>query len=112
MGRNAAAYVSFEQAASGYAMAGVCAVVARKRATISEIRVAYTGVGESAFLGTTFEQVTNTKCDRAALEKAAREAVAGLDIAGDVHAPAEYRRHLAMVAAVRAVEAAYERAGE
>ena len=50
MGRNAAAYVSFDQLASGYAMVGVCAVVGRKRSTISEISVAYTGVGEAAFL--------------------------------------------------------------
>ena len=111
MGRNAAAYVSFDQAASGYAMVGVCAVVGRKRATISEISVAYTGVGEIAFLGKSFEQVNNTKCDPAALSKAATEAVAGLDIVGDLHAPADYRRHLAVLAAVRAVEAAYERAG-
>lgn len=111
MGRNAAAYASFDQAASGYAMVGVCAVVGRKRATISEIRVAYTGIGETAFLAPAFEQVNNTKCDAAALEQAATEAIAGLDIAGDVHAPAAYRRHLAIVAAKRAVQAAYERAG-
>ncbi|HEY7683175.1 MAG TPA: xanthine dehydrogenase family protein subunit M [Gemmatimonadales bacterium] len=107
----AAAYVSFEQAASGYAIVGACAVVARKRATVSELSVAYTGVGEIAFLGSTFEQVKGTKCDPAALEKAAREAVAGLDITGDIHAPAEYRRHLATVAATRAVQTAYQRAG-
>lgn len=111
MGRNSAAYVTFDQAASGYALVGVCAVVGRKRATISEIRVAYTGVGEKVFLGTTFEQVNGTKCDRAALDKAAREAVQGLEIIGDIHAPADYRRHLAAVAAVRAVMEAYERAG-
>ncbi|HTS88173.1 MAG TPA: xanthine dehydrogenase family protein subunit M [Gemmatimonadales bacterium] len=111
MGRNHAAYVSFDQAASGYALVGVCAVVGRKRATISEITVAYTGIGEKAFLGTTFEQVNGTKCDSAALEKAAREAVQDLEIAGDVHAPGEYRRHLARVAAIRAVSQAYERAG-
>jgi carbon-monoxide dehydrogenase medium subunit len=47
-------------------------------------------------------------------EPAVREAVAGLgaslDPPGDVHASADYRRHLAEVAAVRAVLKAAERA--
>lgn len=111
MGRNAAAYVSFDSAASGYALAGVCAVVARKRATISEVSVAVTGVAEQAFLAPALEKVKDTKCDAATLAAAAAEAVAGLDIAGDVHAPSGYRRHLAQVAIVRAVETAYQRAG-
>lgn len=111
MGRLAAAYVSFDSAASGYALAGVCAVVARKRATISEIRVAITGVAEMAFLAPALERVRDTKCDAATLAAAATEALAGLDIAGDVHAPADYRRHIAQVAIVRAVETAYQRAG-
>jgi carbon-monoxide dehydrogenase medium subunit len=111
MGRGAAAYVSFDQAASGYAIVGVCAVVARKRASISEISVAYTGIGEIAFLATTYEQVNNTKCDPTALDKAARDAVAKVEVGSDVHTPAEYRRHLAIVAAKRAVELAYQRAG-
>ncbi len=111
MGRNAAAYVSFDSAASGYALAGVCAVVARKRATISEISVAVTGVAEQAFLAPALERVRDTKCDAATLAAAAAEAVAGLDIAGDAQAPADYRRHIAQVAIVRAVETAYQRAG-
>jgi carbon-monoxide dehydrogenase medium subunit len=111
MGRNAAAYVSFEQAASGYAMVGVCAVVARKRTTISAITVAFTGLGEVQFLSQAFEQLVETKGDRATLEKAALEAVKGLEIAGDLHAPSDYRRHLAQVTAIRAVQKAYERAG-
>ncbi len=111
MGRNAAAYVSFDQAASGYAMVGVCAVVGRKRSTISDISVAYTGVSDVAFLSTSFESVKGTKCDAAVLQQAATDAVASLQIGGDVHAPENYRRHIAAIAAVRAVETAYERAG-
>lgn len=111
MGRNAAAYVSFEQAASGYALVGVCASVGRKRTTISDISVAFTGLGEIAFLSSSFGPVVGTKGDMAAVETSAREAVAGVEVAGDLHAPAEYRRHLAVVAAKRAVQQAYERAG-
>jgi len=111
MGRNRAAYVAFDSAASGYAIAGVCASVARKRATISEIAVAFTGVGEIAFLGKTFEPVVGTRGDLAVVEQCALEALAAIDIGGDMHAPAGYRRHLAVVAAKRAVQSAYERAG-
>ncbi|MDX2119449.1 MAG: xanthine dehydrogenase family protein subunit M [Gemmatimonadota bacterium] len=106
MGRNAAVYVSFDSAASGYALAGVCASVGRKRATISDI-----GVAEVAFVATALERMKDTKCDAAVLAAAAKEAVAGLEIAGDAHAPAAYRRHIAEVAIVRAVERAYQRAG-
>lgn len=111
MGRSAAAYLSFDSAASGYAIVGVCAVIARKRATISEISVALTGVSDVAFLAPAFAALVDTKCDPAVLGKAAGEAVAKVDIGGDIHAPADYRRHLATVAAIRAVKEAYERAG-
>ncbi len=111
MGRKAAAYVSFDQAASGYALVGVCAVVARKRTTVSEITVAFTGLGEMAFLAPAFDQLKDTKGDPAVIDTAAAEAVAGIEIAGDLHAPADYRRHIAQVAARRAVFLAYERAG-
>lgn len=111
MGRNAASYVSFDQAASGYALVGVCASIGRKRATISDAAVSFTGVGEIAFLAPSFQQLVDTKGDMATIEKAAREALEGVDTGGDMHAPAEYRRHLAMVAAKRAVQTAYERAG-
>ena len=111
MGRNAAAYIAFDSAASGYAIAGACASLGRKRATISEIAVAFTGLAEIAFLAKTFEPVIGTKGDMAVVEKCAADALGSVDIGGDIHASAEYRRHLGVVAAKRAVQAAYERAG-
>ncbi len=90
---------------------GVCAVVARKRTTVSEIAVAFTGLGEMAFLAPAFDQVKDTKGDPAVIDQASAAAVAGVEIAGDLHAPADYRRHIAQVAARRAVFLAYERAG-
>jgi len=111
MGRNAAAYITFDSAASGYAIAGACVNLGRKRATISEIAVAFTGLGEIAFLAKTFEPVIGTKGDMAVVEKCAAEALSAVEIGGDIHASAEYRRHLGIVAAKRAVAAAYERAG-
>jgi carbon-monoxide dehydrogenase medium subunit len=111
MGKAHAAYVSFDSAASGYAIAGACAVVERSRSTVKAVTVAFTGVGDVAFLAPEFGKLVGTKLDRAVLEEAARLALVGKEIAGDVQAPAEYRRHLGQVAARRAVETAYERAG-
>lgn len=85
---NAAAYVSFDQG-----------------------RGPLHGLAEVQFLAGSFGQLVETKGDMATVEKAAREALEGIEIGGDVHAPAEYRRHLGVVAAKHAVQIAYERAG-
>jgi CO/xanthine dehydrogenase FAD-binding subunit len=44
------------------------------------------------------------------VEKAAREALEKISVAGDLHADATYRRHLGVVAARRAIQQAYGRA--
>jgi carbon-monoxide dehydrogenase medium subunit len=107
----AAAYVSFDQAASGYALVGACAVIARNRRSVREAFLAYTGIGDVAFLAPGLEQLRDTKGEDEAFLKAATDAVAGIDIIGDMHAPADYRRHLAVTAGRQALAKAYERAG-
>ncbi len=109
---SAASYQSFDQAASGYAMVGACAVVGRSRRTIRHCVLAFTGIGDRAFLSKAAERLVDTKGEPADFASAAHEAVAGLEIIGDFHAPAEYRRHLAAIAARKAITQAYERAGE
>ena len=111
MGKSVAAYYAFDQAASGYALAGCCAVLLRKRATIAELTISYTGLGDIAFVAQGFEAVVGTRGDADGVAAAATAALAALDIPGDVHAPSGYRRHLAVVAAQRAIAQAYERAG-
>jgi aerobic carbon-monoxide dehydrogenase medium subunit len=109
--RNAGtAYVSQDQAASGYALAGAAAVVALARKTVSHAVVATTGVGEvSRLIGST-DQLVRTKAEPEVLARVAAGAVEGIDIGGEVHAPAEYRRHLATVVVRRALDSALERA--
>jgi carbon-monoxide dehydrogenase medium subunit len=107
-----ASYQSFDQAASGYAIVGACAVVTRSRRTIKHCVLAFTGIGDSAFLSKAADRLVDTKGEPADLASASHEAASSLDIIGDIHAPAEYRRHLAAVAARRAIAEAYERAGE
>jgi carbon-monoxide dehydrogenase medium subunit len=104
------AYVTFEQAASGYAIVAAAAIVARTRKTVSHVEVALTGLGEVAHRIGGTEQLVGTKAEAEVLARIAEGAAAGLDVQGDIHAPAEYRRHLAAVAVRRALDLALARA--
>jgi len=105
------AYLSHDHPASGYAIVAVAAVVARKRKTVSHAVAALTGVGETAFLAKSVERLIGTKGEPEAISEAAVAATAGVEINGDSHAPADYRRHLATVITRRALATALERAG-
>jgi carbon-monoxide dehydrogenase medium subunit len=105
------AYVSQDQAASGYALAGAATVVARSRKTVSHAVVALTGVGEVSKLVASADQLVGTKAEPEVLARVAAAATDGIDVQGDIHAPAEYRRHLAQVIVRRSLETALGRAG-
>jgi aerobic carbon-monoxide dehydrogenase medium subunit len=103
-------YLSHDHPASGYAIAAAAAVIARKRKTVSYAVAALTGVGEMAYLVKSVEGMVGTSGDDTAMAQAAAGATAGVEVDGDVYAPAEYRRHLATVIVRRALETALERA--
>jgi carbon-monoxide dehydrogenase medium subunit len=105
------AYISFEQAASGYAIVAAATVIGLTRRTISHAVVALTGTGAVAPVVKAAEQLVGTKGEADAIQRVAAQALDGLEILGDIHAPAEYRRHLATVAVRRALTTALERAG-
>jgi len=104
------AYVSQDQAASGYALAGAAAVVARTRKTVSHAAVALTGVGDVSRLIASADQLVGSKGEPEVLGRVAAGSVEGIEITGDIHASAEYRRHLATVMVRRALQKALERA--
>ncbi len=104
------AYVSFEQKASGYAIAAAAAVVTKSRKTITAVTLTLTGVGERSYIAEV-PDVVGTHGEDGELD-AALSAVADSQIVNsDIHATAEYRAHLARVAAKRAIQAALSRAG-
>jgi carbon-monoxide dehydrogenase medium subunit len=105
------AYVSFEQAASGYAIVAAAVVIGLTRRTVSHAVVALTGLGAVAPMVKAAEQLVGTKGEADAVQRVAAQAPDGLEILGDIHAPAEYRRHLTTVAVRRALTTALERAG-
>jgi aerobic carbon-monoxide dehydrogenase medium subunit len=104
------AYLSQEQAASGYALAGAAAVVARTRKTVSYAVVGLTGVAETSRLVPAAAQLVGTKAEPEVVARVAAAAVEGVEVSGDIHAPAEYRRHLATVIVRRTLEKALGRA--
>ena len=56
-------------------------------------------------------RLAGTRLEEGAVTGAAHDAAAAVDFSSDLHATADYRRHLAAVLAARALRAAHERAG-
>ena len=93
-----AAYAKFPNPASRYAVVGV--MVAE---TSNGIRAAVTGAGACAFRAADIEAALASDFSAAALDGLT---ISADDLNSDLHASAEYRAHLVMVMAKRAVAAA------
>jgi carbon-monoxide dehydrogenase medium subunit len=104
------AYVSFEQAASGYSIVAAAVVVARSGKSVKHAVVALTGVGEMARTLAVAHELVGSKAEPELLARIASRATDGAEVQGDIHAPAEYRRHLATVAVRRGLDTALARA--
>jgi carbon-monoxide dehydrogenase medium subunit len=111
------AWVELSQAASGYSLVGVAAVLGDVHGVLGEgsvehVRVAITGAAETPYRAAGVEQaLSGTKCNDADLRSAATHATDGQTMANDIHADAEYRTSLAQTYVRRALERALKRAG-
>ncbi len=95
------AYVKTEQKASGFALCGVAVVL---DAAAQTARVGITGVAPVPYRASRTEALLAGQTLTAeAVAKAAEAAADGIDALGDIHASAEYRRHLAEVNTRRAL---------
>ena len=112
--RSGGAYAKFRHPASGYALIGVAAQLSLGAGkTISEARVAVTGVGTRATRARAAEQALAGKSgDNETIAAAARAINEGLEPRADAKGSVEYQQHLAAVYARRAIEKAIERASE
>ena len=101
------AYVKTEQKASGFAIAGVAAIVGG-----DGIRVGVTGIAPVPYRATAVEQALAGRRSPTpeAIMAAAARAADGVEPLSDIHASAEFRAHLARVNAQRAIERALHRA--
>jgi aerobic carbon-monoxide dehydrogenase medium subunit len=101
------AYVKFAQKASGFAIAGVAAVVEKAR---NEVALAVTGVAAKAYRAVGVEDaLRGSDLSPATIAAAAQKAADGIDPLSDIHASAEFRAHLGRIQAKRALELAASR---
>jgi carbon-monoxide dehydrogenase medium subunit len=111
---DAGAGVSYQkclQPASGFAIVGVAARIVKKEGKISKARVGVTGLSGKAFRAVNVESLlTGTAGTTSDIEKAAGVAAEGVDANSDLHASADYRRHLARVYTARALKDALAKA--
>jgi aerobic carbon-monoxide dehydrogenase medium subunit len=115
-GSYGSAYQMLEQPASGFAIAGVAAVIGQTGSTagsvFDDVRVAVTGVGDTPYRATSVENaLRGTNLGSAAIGSAVASICDGIDVQGDIHADSTYRAAMAGVMARRALEAARARLG-
>jgi len=103
-------YQKVLQPASGFAIVGIAARVRKSGGKISMARIGVTGLSNRAFRAAAAEKALEGKAGTAAEVQAAAALVAqGVEANSDLHASAEYRSHLAVVYAARALTAALSR---
>ncbi len=103
-------YQKMAQPASGFAIVGVAARIARSGGKISMARIGVTGLAGKSFRATDAEKALESKSGSAAeIQNAAALVSQGVDANSDLHASAHYRKHLAVVYAARAIAAALAR---
>ncbi len=102
------AYLKFPQPASRFALVGCAAVVTVVGGICRDARIAFTGVAGAPFVDRAVgAALIGEPVDADTLDRAAAEAATGVaDVLSDLHASADYRRHLARVYARRALAAA------
>ncbi len=98
-----------------FALAGVAALVTLDAAgNCADARLAFLSVGDGAVLAQNAANALRGQKPTAETIAAAAEIAAAQDIdpTGDIHASADFRRHLTKVLTRRALEQAFERAGD
>ena len=115
-GSYGSAYQVLRQPASGFAIAGVAAVVGRSGGDaggpFDDVRVAVTGVGDVPYRAPAVEaMVRGRSTDPAEIAEAARTITDGVQVQGDIHAGPDYRAAMAQVMASRALRTAMARLG-
>jgi carbon-monoxide dehydrogenase medium subunit len=95
-----------------FALAAICAAVTLKDGKCAGARISMAGVGPKALRAASAEKIlAGQKISDEVLKKAAAAARDDADPSNDVHASADFRRHLVEVLTERALRAACERAG-
>jgi carbon-monoxide dehydrogenase medium subunit len=103
-------YQKMVQPASGFAIVGVAARLQRSGGKINSVRIGVTGLSNHSYRAMEAERALEGKSGSAGeIQNAAALVTEGADANSDLHASADYRRHLAVVYATRALVAALAR---
>ncbi len=111
-----ASFVEFALRLGDFAIAGAAAMLTMKNGVCERARLTIVGMGEGPLRVRHVEEfltgrTLNAKTSKDAFTEAAAKVVAAVQPSGDVHASSAYRRHLAGVMTVRALETALRRTG-
>ena len=109
-----AAFVEFARRLGDFAIAGAAAMLTMRDGVCEKARLTIVGMGEGPFRARAAEEVLTAhrigpRESKDAFAAAAAKVTAAVDPVDDVHASAPYRRHLAGVMAVQALETALAR---
>ncbi|MFL5758127.1 MAG: FAD binding domain-containing protein [Thermomicrobiales bacterium] len=112
--KTGASYQKLANQASGYALAGVAAIIAiGDDGRVSQARIGITGAADTAARASGVEQaLAGSSLDDAAIRAAAERAGDGIDFLDDIHASADYRRAVTIGLTRRAIQTAAARARE
>ncbi len=109
-GGTGVSYQKVVQPASGFAIVGIAARIRKSGGKITLARIGVTGLANIGYRPTAAEKSLEGTAGSADDVKAAAALVAqGVDANADLHASADYRRHLAIVYAAKAIAAAIAR---
>jgi len=102
------AYAKMPHPASGFAVVGVAAnLIMNGSNECQSASIGITGVSSKAYRASAVESALNgAALNDDTIQSAAAHATEGADVNGDLFAPADYRRHLAVVYTRRAIAAA------
>jgi len=108
--RTGTSYQKMVQPASGFAIVGVAARVRVNSGKVSFVRIGVTGLSNRAYRAAAAEKALEGKpASSADTQNAAALVIQGIDANSDLHASADYRRHLAVVHTSRALKTAFSR---
>lgn len=114
--RTGSAFVEFARRRGDFAIAGAAATLTMRDGTCEHARLTIVGMGQGPVRAEAAEKVLagrrlDAKQSEEAFAEAAANVVSAVEPADDVHASSAYRRHLAGVMVMRALETALARAG-